>query len=177
MKKLLTIIFFLFSAHNLLAQEDIPDWSPWKVSDSGVYSYQSIVDVSGVPAGKLFDRMEVWSAQNFKNSNFSIQLSDKEKGIIIAKTSISYYVPAGLTSCDCTMFFTLTSEFKDGRARVTFDDIFIADGSVKHSPSYFKKGFNMYKKYADSVKANSLDVSIKLMENIEKSLLQEEEDW
>lgn len=125
----------------------------------------------------MFKNINVWAAQNFKNSNYSVQLADKENWIFIANASTFYIAPVSTYSCDCTMSFSLKAEFKEGRARVTFDDINIADGSIKRNPDQYKKGLAMNGKYIEAVRSNSLDVSLKLMDEINKAIGSKKEDW
>lgn len=170
------LLLLVFNPLICNSQTEENGWSPWEVSEANVYRYQTIVEFPEKSAIELFDAMVLWSSKTFRNSNYAVQLSDKENSTIVAKSSISYYAAAGITGCDCTLFFTLTTEFKDGRGRITLDDLLIADGSVKKSPSDYKKGFSMYKKYADAVIINSIDQSLRLVDQIKVELLKKD-DW
>lgn len=98
-----------------------------------------IIEVPNKPKDKIFEESKVWIAQSFKSANNVIQYSDKETGSIIGKGNIQYPCDGFI---DCTTFgedrinFTIKIDTKDGKARVTINDV------TRTPLTYVKGGYN-----------------------------------
>ncbi len=81
--------------------------------------YRKIVTVSATNQ-ELYTKTLEWIARSFGSSDAVIQFKDPEQGKIIGKgiVSVTY------TIAPVDTFFTLTIEFKDNRARFTFDNLY-----------------------------------------------------
>ena len=90
--------------------------------------FQKVVEVNQ-PAEVLFARSLAWYANSFKSATAVIQHSSKETGTIIGKGQFPPGIPTNLNGFTnrtiAPVDFTITTEVKDGKARVTFSNLSI----------------------------------------------------
>ena len=99
MKKLLLISFLVFPSL-LFSQE-----------------YSEVIQVEGKTAEELYNSAHEWMAIVFNSANDVIQLEDPVNKKLIAKGVKTIDHVANGVSVPLTMYFTLITEFKDGRYR------------------------------------------------------------
>jgi hypothetical protein len=84
---------------------------------------QKIIEVPGVSKEVIYERSMVWFAQTFRSSKAVIQYENRETGVIIGQGIVHYFLSYGLASGDVPVRFTMKEDIKDGRVRVTFDNL------------------------------------------------------
>jgi len=95
-------------------------------TDKPMESVAEIVDIQGQTKDQLFEASKVWIAKSFKSANNVIQYQDRDSGTIIGKGNIQFPCEGFI---DCGAFgkdrvnFTIQIDTKDGRARVSINDI------------------------------------------------------
>jgi hypothetical protein len=111
MKKLLLIAFALFPS--LLFAKN----------------YTEVVEVPGKTADQLYSSAREWFAETFNSANHVLQMDDPKLGKLIGKgsTIIKESATAGLARTKAfvwyTIDFTVKIYLKDGKYKVTIDDI------------------------------------------------------
>jgi hypothetical protein len=86
-----------------------------KINDSGVYSYQEVIQIDGTP-DELFDRISAWLALSYRSSNDVVQLTDRPNHLIIAKGAFeetNFGQPVLLKH-------TLQAEARENRVRISY---------------------------------------------------------
>lgn len=88
-----------------------------------------VFEAPGYTKDQIFAATKMWIAENFKSAKAVIEYENKDEGTIIGNGIISY--PCGNAfSCmakrDWTVPFTMRTESKDGRFRLTFTNIHLA---------------------------------------------------
>lgn len=87
---------------------------------------QKVFEVPGLGKDEIFEQSKIWIAKNFKSSKAVIEYENKEKGIIIGNGAVRGYANGGLAVFN--VFFTLEEEIKDGKVRVTTNNIHLENG-------------------------------------------------
>lgn len=104
----------------------------WAAKGDTVNSVQEIVGFGDMSKSQIYKNSRQWVATSFKSAQNVIQMEDKEEGIIVLKGQADYpcYPDSdGMTTFRCLGYtdasikFTLKIETKDGRARLSFDDL------------------------------------------------------
>ena len=130
MKKYLILTLLLPALS--LAQQAKPLLDAFPIKDGKVY-YERIVDIDSVSKTELFKRAKVWALSSFASQKSALQSEDKEIGLLNYKTYITeafenpkmYGIKLGPTYGK--FWFTITFYFKEGRAKIVFDNVSIED--------------------------------------------------
>jgi hypothetical protein len=76
---------------------------------------QKVVEVPNTPKDVLFDKSRMWYAAAFRSATAVIQYENKENGTIMGNGVVSDLIM--MTPCD--MRFSVATEVKDNKARIT----------------------------------------------------------
>jgi hypothetical protein len=92
-------------------------------------SVQKIIELPGITKDVIYDKSRLWFAKTFRSSKAVIDYENKEAGVIIGK-GIVYYAVKNEGSLlfpnmmvDIPVRFTMKEDIRDGRVRVTFDNL------------------------------------------------------
>lgn len=97
-------------------------------STSGLIYQEIITEVPGISKKELYTRFKIWSANAFKSLPDVLKLDDPENSTVILKGhfDFTYQIRIGLmiepTYATWHGYFTLTSNFKDGKYRVIMNN-------------------------------------------------------
>lgn len=185
MKKLLLILFAIFLANTIQAQE-IEELKFTKV-------IQSEKEADKLA---LYSSLRSFVATYYHDSQNVIQMDDKDAGIIICKATSIYDAPGMMYAAyDGWLDYTLKLQTRDGRVRVEVSHFFHRNkpgnqakaqlGVLTTAEQYADKG--VQKKYHNKVwiqlKEHAEDISNKIFAEVEKTLKEgatlnsTEEDW
>jgi len=90
---------------------------------------QQVIELPTLSKQQIFERSKQWMARTFVSSKQVIQYESLPEGKIIAKGSVGFigYYTSTLFGPDqgeeCQSRFTMTEDIKDGKARITYDQI------------------------------------------------------
>ena len=108
MKLLPLFIVFFFIAENSHGQENFV----WTVNDT-----------VNKPKEEIYSDTKLLIARIYKSAQHVIQLDDKDAGIILIKTNQPVYVQRWNGTYTYTYAYTTTFRFKDGKYKITIDNI------------------------------------------------------
>ncbi|MCI4648889.1 DUF4468 domain-containing protein [Phaeodactylibacter sp.] len=135
--------------------------------DNGLASFQTVYEVEG-DKETLFGNAQQWLFETYKSGKSVLELSDKEQGVIIGNglTNVLYY---GRKKSEAGYFsYAIKLEFKEGKYRVTIDNIkykrggemYFLKGGADFADDYPNNwpylGKKHYKEQWDSMKAQAL---------------------
>jgi len=81
-------------------------------------TYNEVVETSSISKDDLFTKVSLWFVETFQSTDYTIQFSDKESGVIAGN-----YTGRSITNTLGDIYelsATITIEIKDGRYRLTF---------------------------------------------------------
>src|SRR5690349_13802172 len=122
MQKLLLTIFLLFVT-GCAPTVTMPNHTP--VYDA---SYQQIIELPELPKQQIFERSKQWMARTFISPRHGIEYDSLQQGKIIGNGSANLTFTynsgnGGPVTQNCAARFLITEDIKDGKARITFDQI------------------------------------------------------
>src|SRR4030067_1568694 len=85
---------------------------------------QRVIEVPGIPKDIIYERSRIWIAKTFRSSKAVIEYENKETGVIIGNGIVYYTLSAGFSSAGVPVRFTMKEDIKDGRIRITFDNLY-----------------------------------------------------
>jgi len=135
------------------------------VSFGQTQSISKVINDSTDNKSKIYIKTLIWVAKEWKNSNEVIQLKDEVNGIIIIKGNLSTTNKNG----DITKS-TITINIKDGKAKITFDNIYL------YNPGFIRTYENPTKWYM-SWKDDVTKEIYNLILDYEKSLITNSNDF
>lgn len=91
---------------------------------AGNIEYREVVEVPDTPADELYRRAKLWLAVAYRSAPDVTKLDDAAGGAIVAKGIFPVALPGVVPTVDTR--HTLTLEFKDGRYRVTVNQLELA---------------------------------------------------
>src|SRR5690606_38555916 len=85
-----------------------------------------VVEVSGVSKTELFNRLEYWFNNYYKNASTVIELKDENAGTIRGKHRVDLFttMPTGQKVKKGLEYYSINVMVRDGRFKYTIDDIF-----------------------------------------------------
>src|SRR4030067_1618617 len=89
---------------------------------------QRVIEVPGIPKDIIYERSRIWIAKTFRSSKAVIEYENRETGVIIGNGIIYYTLTVGFSSVEVPVRFTMKEDIKDGRIRITFDNLFEGTG-------------------------------------------------
>jgi hypothetical protein len=95
---------------------------------------QKVIEVPGIPKDIIYERSRIWIAKTFRSSKAVIEYENKETGVIIGNGVIHYTLTAGFSSAEVPVRFTMKEDIKDGRIRITFDNLY--EGTLEMPVKY-----------------------------------------
>lgn len=87
---------------------------------------QYIIDAPEKSKNDLYNLSGEWFAKTFRSAQNVVQYQNPEEGMIIGRGTMR----GGVGNLG-TIEFLLTIETKDGKARATFDDVYMVSGSMR----------------------------------------------
>ncbi|OGQ00756.1 MAG: hypothetical protein A2Z40_04080 [Deltaproteobacteria bacterium RBG_19FT_COMBO_60_16] len=85
---------------------------------------QKVIEVPGIQKDVIYERSRIWIAKTFRSSKAVIEYENKETGVIIGNGIVYYTLSAGFSSAEVPVRFTMKEDIKDGRIRITFDNLY-----------------------------------------------------
>lgn len=88
--------------------------------------FEKVYEVAGLSKDQIYDGARQWFAISFKSANAVIQYEDKAAGTIIGKGNMSFPCTSYLNCLankDIKVDFTTRVDSKDGKMRVSYDDL------------------------------------------------------
>ncbi|RYL22178.1 DUF4468 domain-containing protein [Acinetobacter piscicola] len=103
--------------------------------------FEKVYQIEGLNQSQIYDGARQWFATTFRSANAVIQYEDKTTGSIIGKGNMQYRC-SGFADCMTVttgdrVDFTVRVDTKDGRMRVSYDDL------VHHRPSHISGNMRM----------------------------------
>ena len=95
---------------------------------------QRVIEVPGIQKDVIYERSRIWIAKTFRSSKAVIEYENKETGVIIGNGIIHYTLTAGFSSAEVPVRFTMKEDIKDGRIRITFDNLY--EGTLEMPVKY-----------------------------------------
>lgn len=92
-------------------------------------TFSEVYEAPGLTEKRIFEGTKVWIAENFRSARSVIDHENAADGLIISKGSIPYPCSHALQCAaigDWSVNFTMRSDIKDGRFRLTFSNLEIA---------------------------------------------------
>ena len=126
---------------------------------------QRVIEVPGIPKDIIYERSRIWIAKTFRSSKAVIEYENKETGVIIGNGIIHYTVkadPLGLYMAEVPVRFTMKEDIKDGRIRITFDNLFEGTGDF---PATYQQSMDRIRPKLLSL-ADSLGEAVKSPQDI-----------
>lgn len=135
---------------------------------TGLITYTGVAEISGKPAGELYERGREWLVKTFSSSAIVFEVDNPAEGKISVKASIVYIYSNTLTHPPGGMInFTFSMFFKDGKYKYTISDfVHTGAGSIPgvgpleqveppkkdriHEIWVFNNNWNKLKRYTDS---------------------------
>lgn len=181
MKKTIISLCLFCLSFNILAQKSI---FPLE-KNSGKIVYTGIVEIPELNKDELFTKSNEWSARMITSAKSAIEFSDKEAGKLIINSNFKTYFTKKKKKKDVDYFagnvyFYLELSFKDGKYKYKISDIRIDnESSGVTSPSDLRveeSGFMLYQWAWDSIKENTNNHFIEIIESIKTEMLNND-DW
>lgn len=95
-----------------------------------------IVEFPEIKQKQIYDSSKIWMAKAFNSANSVVQYEDSTTGTIIGKGNMKYPCK-GVMNCmakgEFRVLFTLKIDTKDGKARLTFNDLLLKTSGVSNS--------------------------------------------
>jgi hypothetical protein len=93
-------------------------------------TFSAVYEAPGAAEKKIFDGTKLWIAENFRSARNVIDFENGAEGVIISKGSIKFPCETSNLTCfsmsDWNVNFTMRSDIKDGRFRLTFSNLEVA---------------------------------------------------
>jgi len=86
-------------------------------------TFEKTIALPNVPKDKVFERCKQWMAMEFKSVQHALQYESKEEGVVIYKGNFARPVSEVNIFGGGIILFTLRSDAKDEKARLTFSDL------------------------------------------------------
>lgn len=123
----LLLFILLFQLNSIIAQEIIFPID----ENTGKIVFSEVVQVDGKSKNDLYFSARKWFVNSFKSSQNVIQLDDKDEGLIVGKANLDVRLSSKHRQNAGHVSFTVKIEFKDGRYRYNFTNLWHEAGSTK----------------------------------------------
>ena len=127
MKKIILVAYLLLTA--CVPTITVPNSTP--VNDA---SYQQVIELPNQTKQQIFEKSKQWMARTFVSPKNVFQYENLQEGRIIGNstanlTSTVVNSLVGPVSVPYQAGFTMTEDIKDGKARITFERIYVQNAS------------------------------------------------
>lgn len=136
--------------------------------DTGLITYEIVINADSVSADKLFDKAKVWAVETFK----SPKIRDVKPSLISTVFNIPVNIGLGVTNA---FYHDVKIKVKDGAVKLVIDNIY---NDVGHDPAerlFIKDGVitgKSQKKWLKQINDNCVSLGKSLQSAIEKK-----DDW
>lgn len=125
-----------------------------------ITNVQKVYDMPSLTQPQIYDASRQWFAESFKSANAVIQYEDKTSGSIIGKGNMRFPCIGAfqcLAYATATVDFTIRVDTKEGKMRVTYNDL-----TIKRPASYTSGIFQSASENPVSLESEKSAVSAKL---------------
>ena len=144
MKRFILIACLLLTA--CVPKITMPNLTP--VNDA---SYQRVIDLPGLTKQQIFEKSKQWMAKTFISSKQVIEYENLQEGQIIGNSTanLTFTVVSSLVGPVTSSYqarFTITEDIKDGKARITFDRVWVQNlNAGREGEGITQDGWNQLK--------------------------------
>jgi hypothetical protein len=141
--------------------------------------FQKLVEAPGFTRDQLLDRARSWIAENLKWSTATIEHKDNGSATLVS-TGVIKYPCQGLgclAKTDWKVHFTMRVDAKDGRLRLTFDDLLLSGPSSLDRKLVYRDGFEfaaLQLSDLDSIKPELLEMGNQIVLSLKQK---HENNW
>jgi hypothetical protein len=181
---IVTLLSLTLAAQAQKNKETAPAPSLPVNSETGLISFDGVMDISGINKDGLYERAMKWAQGYYKNPNDVLREKDPAAGKMVIKARFKIYNPAdkkGLTTDAGDVMYTLTLQFKDGKYKYELTKCTWMQASAfpcerwndTASPSYKKE----YAHYLTQLDAKASEVLLALKKVMTASGEGKKDDW
>ena len=185
MKKLITLILFVFSMVAVQAQDSLPDPNIPLDKESKTIKFSGVVHEKGTK-NELFNRCVYWLNGYYKSPTRVTQIRDVATGKILGKHSFPLYTFDTVSNTNiktAKVNYTFTVMFKDGRYKWQIDELEVISNKKvpleeminKNDPRYKKEWKSYLTQITDFVKSWSDNLEEKMKPEDAKK--EKDDDW
>lgn len=103
----------------------------------GPVMIQKTIEIPGMKKDEIFEKSKMWVAKTFHSAKAVLEYENKETGVIIGNGIIKYPVDGMevMVKSRWKIGFTMKEDIKDGKIRLTFDNLILHLPADNNSPA------------------------------------------
>ena len=137
-------------------------------SETGLVTYELVIQAEGVPAEKLFEKAKAWAVETFKSPD----MKDASPSLITTVFNINVNIGLGMTN---PFYHDVKIKVRDGAVKLIIDNIYNDVGHDSAEKLFVKDGVitgKQQKKWVTQINDNCVGLGQSLRKKIESK-----EDW